>query len=189
MSDEPRTFGVAEKSHCWPAWRRGRKYQAGMRRTRALLRRQVWGIDRWSRRSERTTGLGQEEPFPARRLSGRCRFSQGTFAGKLGNERDAPTAGILRVANNEGHRIIRRNPGVVNDARSRRGLRGCALRAPCAVRSARNRRFPSAAVNRCRARSADSSSSDACSRYQIAAEAAQSQRGSGPCKGLATTDV
>src|SRR5262249_44295903 len=43
MSDQLRTFGVAEKSHCWPAWRRVANIKAGMRRTRALLRRQVWG--------------------------------------------------------------------------------------------------------------------------------------------------
>src|SRR5207237_2044167 len=43
MPAEPRTFALAENGHCWPAWRRGRQYQAGMRRARALLRRQVWG--------------------------------------------------------------------------------------------------------------------------------------------------
>jgi D-arabinose 1-dehydrogenase-like Zn-dependent alcohol dehydrogenase len=40
-----------------------------------------------------------------------------------GRSRDgaAPTAAIRRVANNKGHGIIRRNPGVENGARSRRG--------------------------------------------------------------------
>jgi hypothetical protein len=34
--------------------------------------------------------LGQEDAFPRPRLSARCRFSQGTFAGTRGNGRDAP---------------------------------------------------------------------------------------------------
>ena len=66
--------------------------------------------------------------------------------------------------------------------------RGLRHEAPCAARSARTRRSTSAAVNRCQARSADLSSLDACSRYRIGAEAAQSRRGSGRCKGPATTD-
>jgi hypothetical protein len=66
---------------------------------------------------------------------------------------------------------------------------GCALTAPCAERFARTRRSTSAVVNRCQARSADLLSSDACSRYRIGAGAAQSRRGSGRCKGLATTNV
>jgi hypothetical protein len=66
------------------------------------------------RQCQAMTGTGHEDAFPRPRLSARCRFTQGTFAGTLGSGRDAPTAGILRVANNEGHGIIRRNPGVVN---------------------------------------------------------------------------
>jgi hypothetical protein len=38
------------------------------------------------------TASGQEERFPPPRLSARCRFSQGTFAGTRGNGRDAPEA-------------------------------------------------------------------------------------------------
>jgi hypothetical protein len=34
--------------------------------------------------------LGQQDAFPRPRLSARCRFSQGTFAGTRGNGRDAP---------------------------------------------------------------------------------------------------
>jgi hypothetical protein len=37
-----------------------------------------------------------EERFPPPRLSARCRFSQGTFAGMRGNGRDAPLAAIRR---------------------------------------------------------------------------------------------
>jgi hypothetical protein len=39
-------------------------------------------------------GLGHEDAFPRPRLSGRCRFSQGTFAGVHGNGRNAPKAAI-----------------------------------------------------------------------------------------------
>jgi hypothetical protein len=35
---------------------------------------------------------GHEDAFPRPRLSARCRFSQGTFAGTWGNGRDAPIA-------------------------------------------------------------------------------------------------
>src|SRR6516225_1734724 len=38
-------------------------------------------------------GLGHEDAFPRPRLSGRCRFSQVTFARTRGNGRDAPKAG------------------------------------------------------------------------------------------------
>ena len=39
------------------------------------------------------TGVGHEDAFPRPRLSARCRFSQGTFAGIQGNGRvpDLPT--------------------------------------------------------------------------------------------------
>jgi hypothetical protein len=47
---------------------------------------------------ERTTALGEEDAFPRPRLSARCRFSQGTFAGTRGNGRDAP-APAIREAN------------------------------------------------------------------------------------------
>jgi Helix-turn-helix domain of resolvase len=36
---------------------------------------------------------GHEERFPSPRLSARCRFSQGSFAGTRGNGRDAPIPG------------------------------------------------------------------------------------------------
>jgi hypothetical protein len=96
--------------------------------------------------------------------------------------------GLFLSSEQPGARDHPGNPGVENDTRSRRGLRGCVLRAPCVARSARTRRSMPAAVNRCQARSADLLSSDACSRCRIDAEAAQSRRGSGHCKGLATTD-
>jgi hypothetical protein len=54
------------------------------------------------------TELGHEELFPPTRLSAGCGFRKETVAGICRNGRDAPTAGILRVANNEGHGIIRR---------------------------------------------------------------------------------
>ena len=38
--------------------------------------------------------MGHEERFPPSRLSGRCRFSQRTFAGKRGNGRDAPISAV-----------------------------------------------------------------------------------------------
>jgi hypothetical protein len=60
--------------------------------------------------------------FGDRRI--RPRRGAQAFAYRPINGRKAPTAAILRVANNEGHGIIRRNPGVENNARSRRGLRG-----------------------------------------------------------------
>ena len=34
--------------------------------------------------------MGHEERFPPPRLSGRCRFGQGTSAGASGNDEDAP---------------------------------------------------------------------------------------------------
>src|SRR5207302_1159922 len=40
----------------------------------------------------RMTQMGHEDAFPRPRLSARCQFSQGTFAGTRGNGRDAPTA-------------------------------------------------------------------------------------------------
>jgi hypothetical protein len=38
----------------------------------------------------RKSHLGHEDAFPPPRLSGRCRFSQGTFAGRRGKGQDAP---------------------------------------------------------------------------------------------------
>src|SRR5258708_35361638 len=55
-------------------------------------------IDPWVRRM---SAWGHEDAFPRPRLSARCRFSQGTFAGTWGNGRDAPTAVIGRST---GHR-------------------------------------------------------------------------------------
>jgi hypothetical protein len=45
-----------------------------------------------------TAAQGHEDAFPRPRLSVRCRFSQGTFAGTLGNGRDAPLAGTHFLA-------------------------------------------------------------------------------------------
>jgi hypothetical protein len=39
-----------------------------------------------------------EERFPPPRLSARCRFSQGTFAGMRGNGRDAPIPAVRGAA-------------------------------------------------------------------------------------------
>ena len=50
-------------------------------------------------------GLGHEDAFPRPRLSGRCRFSQVTFARTRGNGRDAPEA-VLRPSQD----IDRRRP-------------------------------------------------------------------------------
>ena len=41
-------------------------------------------------RSVQRSAVGHEAAFPRPRLSARCRFSQGTFAGTQGNGRDAP---------------------------------------------------------------------------------------------------
>jgi hypothetical protein len=38
--------------------------------------------------------MGHEDVFPPPRLSGRCRFSQGTFAGTRGNGEDAPIQAV-----------------------------------------------------------------------------------------------
>jgi hypothetical protein len=38
--------------------------------------------------------MGHEDSFPRPRLSARCRFSHGTFAGTRGNGRDAPIPAI-----------------------------------------------------------------------------------------------
>ena len=37
-----------------------------------------------------TAAMGHEDAFPRPRANGRCRFSEGTFAGTRGNGRDAP---------------------------------------------------------------------------------------------------
>ena len=42
--------------------------------------------------------MGHEDAFSRPRLSARCRFSQGTFAGKWGNGRDAPTPDVHMTA-------------------------------------------------------------------------------------------
>ena len=77
-------------------------------------------LSRFPDRRQRSA-MGHEDAFPRPKLRGRCRFSQRTFTRTRSNGRDAPTAAIHRAANNEGHGIIRRNPGVENGARSRRG--------------------------------------------------------------------
>jgi hypothetical protein len=41
-------------------------------------------------RASGMSGMGHEDAFPPPRLSGRCRFSQGTFAGTRGNGENAP---------------------------------------------------------------------------------------------------
>src|ERR1700736_5653999 len=45
---------------------------------------------RQSPRPAQTSPSGHEDAFPRPRLSARCWFSQGTFAGTWGNRRDAP---------------------------------------------------------------------------------------------------
>ena len=54
-----------------------------------------------------TAASGHEDQFAPPRLSGSSAFSEETSAGSCGNEKDAPGATILRVANNEEHGIIR----------------------------------------------------------------------------------
>jgi hypothetical protein len=44
------------------------------------------------------TAVGHEDAFPRPRLSARCRFSQGTFAGTRGNGRDAPISALRGTA-------------------------------------------------------------------------------------------
>ena len=69
----------------------------------ALLNRDFWEAMLGSARFELSTftpltdsldglrsAMGYEDAFPRPRLRARCRFSQGTFAGILGNGRDAP---------------------------------------------------------------------------------------------------
>ena len=41
--------------------------------------------------------MGHEDAFPRPRLSARCWFSQGTFAGTWGNGRDAPKSAVDRT--------------------------------------------------------------------------------------------
>ena len=58
--------------------------------------------------------MGHEDAFPPAGLSARCRFSQRTFAGTLGNERDAPKIGIgghLAVPSLPHHRAYGSLPG------------------------------------------------------------------------------
>src|SRR5580704_7387881 len=45
----------------------------------------------------RRSAQGHEDAFPPPRLSGRCRFSQGTFAGTRGNGEDAPIPAVPRT--------------------------------------------------------------------------------------------
>jgi hypothetical protein len=109
-----------------------------------------------------------------------------TFANPMAKDKVAPRAVTLRAANNEEHGISRETLVSERCAISSRApglhLEGSMRRAVCPHSSIHVR------VNRCQARSADLLSWDACSRYQIDAEAAQSRRGSGCGKGLATTD-
>src|ERR1700739_3280875 len=63
--------------------RRGRGTQVVRERQLATHLRRSSGR-RW------TAAMGHEDAFPRPRLSARCRFSQGTFAGTRGNGRDAP---------------------------------------------------------------------------------------------------
>jgi hypothetical protein len=54
---------------------------------------------------------GHEDAFPRPRLSARCRFSQGTFAGTRGNGRDAPIPAVRRVeSNRQGRTHIGHSP-------------------------------------------------------------------------------
>ena len=41
--------------------------------------------------------MGHFRPFPPPRPSGRCPFSQGTFAGTLGKGRDAPVSAVREL--------------------------------------------------------------------------------------------
>src|SRR5580704_16989579 len=44
------------------------------------------------------TAMGHEDAFPRPRLSARCRFSHGTFAGTRSNGRDAPIPDFAETA-------------------------------------------------------------------------------------------
>ena len=46
------------------------------------------------------TPMGHEERFRLRRLKGRCRLGQPTFAGTLGNARDAPIPELAVLLHN-----------------------------------------------------------------------------------------
>jgi hypothetical protein len=50
--------------------------------------------------------MGHEDAFPPPRLSGRCRFSQGTFAATRGNGRDAPTPDLGETAVGPAYKIF-----------------------------------------------------------------------------------
>jgi hypothetical protein len=78
----------------WTTARRLGLVSAGGSVVRQETRRML--NDRLPRLPDRSSGprqrspLGHEDAFPPPRLSGRCRFSQGTFAGTRGNGEDAP---------------------------------------------------------------------------------------------------
>ena len=55
-----------------------------------LMMRPRWGEPRQGVGFVTGSASGHEDAFPTSRLSARCRFSQETFAGTRGNERDAP---------------------------------------------------------------------------------------------------
>jgi len=114
---------------------------------------------------------------------------EGTFPRASSNDEVAPSAAIRRAANNEGPWDHPVTTLVSRTGRDLVAAPGGDLGTPCAARSARARRATPSTLNRCRARSADSLASDACSRYRIGAEAAQSGRGSDPGRGRATADV
>ena len=52
--------------------------------------------------------MGHFDPFPPRRLNGRCPFSQPTFIGTHGDERDAPITAVRRISGTGGAFIRRR---------------------------------------------------------------------------------
>ena len=52
--------------------------------------------------------MGHFDPFPPRRLNGRCPFSQPTSAGASGNGKDAPITAVRRMSGTGGAFIRRR---------------------------------------------------------------------------------
>jgi hypothetical protein len=75
---------------------------------------------------------GHEDAFPGPRLSARCRFSQGTFAGTRGNGRDAPRADLAAAA--------LKLPASIRSCHSRGSARRCLTHARSAW-SSEPRRF------------------------------------------------
>ena len=53
--------------------------------------------------------MGHFDPFPPRRLNGRCPFSQPTSAGASGNGKDAPIA-VIGLMASHGIRDLSRAP-------------------------------------------------------------------------------